>query len=71
MPGEQVKGVDLEIKKGEILGIGGLAGQGKIGISNGLMGLYPSTGEVYVKGELFNLNDTKGALNRGFAFVRR
>lgn len=69
MPGEQVKGVDLDIKKGEILGIGGLAGQGKIGISNGLMGLYPATGEVYVKGTPFNLNDTKAALNRGFAFL--
>lgn len=31
MPGEQVKGIDLQVRKGEILGIGGLAGQGKIG----------------------------------------
>lgn len=69
MPGEQVKGVDLEIKKGEIIGVGGLAGQGKIGISNGLMGLYPSTGEVYVKGKQFKLNDTREALNNGFAFL--
>ena len=32
MPGEEVKGINLKVKKGEILGIGGLAGQGKIGI---------------------------------------
>ena len=38
----------IEIKKGEILGIGGLAGQGKIGIANGIMGLYPATGAVTV-----------------------
>ncbi|WIV10739.1 sugar ABC transporter ATP-binding protein [Proteiniborus sp. MB09-C3] len=69
MPGEQVKGVDLEVKKGEILGIGGLAGQGKIGISNGIMGLYQSTGEVYVKGRPFKLNDITEALNRGLAFL--
>ena len=34
MPGETVKGVNLEVHKGEIFGIGGLAGQGKLGISN-------------------------------------
>lgn len=40
MPGEQVKGINLDIRKGEIFGIGGLAGQGKLGIPNGIMGLY-------------------------------
>lgn len=69
MPGEEVKGINLEIKKGEILGIGGLAGQGKIGIANGIMGLYPSSGEVYLKGEKLKLNDTYEALKRGLAFV--
>ena len=42
MPGEDVKGVDLDVREGEILGVGGLAGQGKIGIPNGIMGLYPA-----------------------------
>ena len=32
MPGETVRNVTLDIKEGEILGIGGLAGQGKLGI---------------------------------------
>jgi simple sugar transport system ATP-binding protein len=40
MPGERVKGVNLEVRRGEILGIGGLAGQGKLGIANGIMGIY-------------------------------
>lgn len=40
MPGEIVRNVDLDIREGEILGIGGLAGQGKLGIPNGVMGLY-------------------------------
>jgi len=55
MPGEKVKGVNLEIYKGEIFGIGGLAGQGKVGIANGIMGLYSSTGEILLKGESFSL----------------
>lgn len=69
MPGERIKGVDLDIKKGEILGIGGLAGQGKIGIANGIMGLYPSTGSVNIEGKDLPLNNTNHALKEGLAFV--
>lgn len=69
MPGEEVKGIDLDIKNGEIIGIGGLAGQGKIGIANGLMGLYETTGEIILRGEKLKLNDTKESLKKGLAFV--
>ena len=69
MPGEEVKGIDLDVFKGEILGIGGLAGQGKVGIANGIMGLYSGAGEVLLKGEKLELNNTKEALNKGLAFV--
>lgn len=69
MPGERVKGINLDIYKGEILGIGGLAGQGKIGIANGIMGLYPSSGEVYISGKPLKLNSPKTALDAGLAFV--
>ncbi len=30
MPGEEVKGLFLDVYEGEILGIGGLAGHGKL-----------------------------------------
>lgn len=69
MPGEAVKGLDLTIKQGEILGIGGLAGQGKIGIANGIMGLYESTGEIYFQGQKIGLNSPTEALKQGLAFV--
>lgn len=69
MPGEKVTGVDLKIYKGEILGIGGLAGQGKVGIANGLMGLYRSRGEVIFNGKKLELNNTKSSLKKGLAFV--
>jgi len=69
MPGEAVKGVSLDIKEGEILGIGGLAGQGKIGIANGIMGLYPATGEVYLRDEKLMLGNPKGAIEKSLAFV--
>ena len=63
MPGEQVKGIDLDIRKGEIFGIGGLAGQGKLGIPNGIMGLYKASGEVRINGELLNLDKLGDAWN--------
>jgi simple sugar transport system ATP-binding protein len=69
MPGEQVKGVDLEIIKGEILGLGGLAGQGKIGIANGIMGLYPATGSVTYKGVKLPFSQPEAILRQGIAFV--
>jgi len=69
MPGEKVKGVDLDLRRGEILGIGGLAGQGKLGIANGLMGLFPAEGEVRLDGRPLPLNSPRAALRSGLAFV--
>jgi simple sugar transport system ATP-binding protein len=69
MPGERVEGVSFTLAKGEILGIGGLAGHGKIGIANGLMGLYPGRGTVLKNGAPFRLNDPRSALRAGLAFV--
>lgn len=69
MPGERVRGVDLTVYEGEILGIGGLAGQGKIGIANGIMGLFPASGEVQVAGAPLPLNDPSASIAAGLAFV--
>lgn len=69
MPGEMVKKLSLTIKKGEILGLGGMAGQGKIGIANGVMGLYDAGGEVLYAGEPLVLNQPKEALSKGIFFV--
>ena len=69
MQGEKVKGVDFEVHQGEIFGIGGLAGQGKIGIPNGIMGMFPADGEVEVFGESLQLDKLGDALNKGLAFV--
>ena len=69
MPGEMVRGVDLSVSHGEILGIAGLAGQGKVGIANGLMGLYPARGKVTFAGNPLSLNAPREALTAGLAFV--
>ena len=76
MPGEEVRNLDLDVYRGEILGIGGLAGGGKIGIANGIMGLFPASGTVIKhnfgggdeKVEL-NIQRTRDVLSCGLAFV--
>ncbi|MBR2256223.1 MAG: sugar ABC transporter ATP-binding protein [Blautia sp.] len=69
MPGEIVRNVNLEVMEGEILGIGGLAGQGKLGIPNGIMGLYQAGGKVTFEGKQIPLNSPRSCLDASFAFV--
>ena len=69
MPGERIRGIDLDIKKGEILGIGGLAGQGKIGLANGIMGLYPTKGKLIKEGKEMPLNNPREMLMGKVAFL--
>jgi len=69
MPGERVHNVSFTLEKGEVLGLAGLAGQGKIGIANGLMGLYPARGTVLKAGRPLALNDPRAAIRAGLAFV--
>ena len=69
MPGETVRDVSFEVQKGEIFGIGGLAGHGKLGIPNGIMGLYPAGGKVRLFGKKLILNKPRAALGRKMAFV--
>ena len=69
MPGEYVKDVSLKVRRGEILGIGGLAGQGKLGFPNGIMGLFPAGGKITYNGKDLPLNVPKESLDAGIAFV--
>ncbi len=69
MPGETVRNVSLDVEEGEILGIGGLAGQGKLGIPNGIMGLYEAGGEVEFAGNRIPLNSPRSCLDASLAFV--
>ena len=69
MPGERVRGITMDVYEGEILGIGGLAGQGKLGIPNGVMSMYDVAGEVELFGQPLKLGDTRAALEAGIAMV--
>ncbi len=69
MPGEEVRGVSIEVYEGEILGIGGLAGQGKLGIPNGIMSLYDMRGDVEFFGQPLKIGNAGDALRSGIAMV--
>lgn len=69
MPGETVRDVTFDVKQGEIFGVGGLAGQGKLGIANGIMGMYPAGGSVKFEGNDIELNEPKNPLGVGMSAV--
>ncbi|MGE5423011.1 MAG: sugar ABC transporter ATP-binding protein [Ignavibacteriales bacterium] len=69
MPGEQLAGLNLAVYRGEILGLAGLFGHGKTAIGNGMMGLYPTSGQVFMDNELLDTNDAGAIIARGVFFL--
>ncbi len=69
MPGETVRDVTFTVHEGEIFGIGGMAGQGKLGIANGIMGLHAAGGLVCFEGREIALNRPIAPLAAGISAV--
>ncbi len=66
---QRVSNVDLQLKRGEILGIVGLRGAGHEDIGRALYGLQQSDGKVYLDGEDVQLNSPAQAMDLGIGFV--
>lgn len=65
-----VKGISLHLNKGEIIGIGGLEGQGQSEYIKALYGAVPvSEGTITFDGELLKPKGTHEAVRRGIAYV--
>lgn len=69
MPGEPIRRLNLNVRRGEIAGIAGLAGHGKLALGYGLMGAHPARGRVLLDRERLDIGSPAGVLARGICFL--
>ena len=64
---EVLKSVNLEIKKGDFIGIVGKSGSGKTTLINIILGLLePTNGKIYLDNKIFDFNNFKWVQNFGY-----
>ncbi len=64
-----LKGVSLSVQAGELLGLGGLHGQGQEDILLSLFGAVDSSGQVNFLGRAVNFKNPRQAMKQGIAYV--
>lgn len=68
--GTMVKNINLEVRKGEILGISGLVGSGRTEMVRALLGIdKPESGEVYLEGQRVSIKSMLHSKQLGIALV--
>jgi ribose transport system ATP-binding protein len=67
--GVRLKDVSLTLQKGEILGIGGLTGQGQEELFRALYGVQPSDGQIELEGKSVHIKSPSEALENNIALV--
>ncbi|MEU0386949.1 sugar ABC transporter ATP-binding protein [Streptomyces chartreusis] len=66
----KLRGIDLRLRAGEVLGVGGLQGSGRSALARALFGAAPfSTGRVTVDGAPVRLRSPRAAMRAGIAYV--
>ena len=66
----KVKGVSFSVRRGEILGIGGLVGAGRSELVEGIFGMHAlSSGEIYVKGKQVKVHSPHDIIKEGVALI--
>lgn len=65
MPGEMLNGIDLDVFKGEILGLTSLSGHGKLALGYGVMGMYPASGEIIFHDKKLDFTDIRKTIREG------
>jgi ribose transport system ATP-binding protein len=70
MHSQVCKNINLNIKKGEVVGLAGLMGAGRTELALTLFGLYPATeGSIKLEGKEIRLETPGKALQKGIAYV--
>jgi ribose transport system ATP-binding protein len=68
--GPRVRGIDLELYAGEILGLAGLMGSGRSEVARTLFGIDPATaGEIRIRGERVRIRNPRQAVAAGLALI--
>ena len=67
--GHALRGVSFRLKKGEVLGIGGLAGQGQTELLMALFGILPTQGSIWLDGKPYRAKSPESGLRNGMALV--
>jgi ribose transport system ATP-binding protein len=65
----RLRGISLSIRRGEIVGVGGLQGQGQLALFLALFGAVQSTGRVAMRGKDVRLRHPRAALDAGIALI--
>ncbi|WP_215451807.1 sugar ABC transporter ATP-binding protein [Streptomyces sp. ATCC 21386] len=66
----KLRGIDLRLRAGEVLGVGGLQGSGRSALARALFGAAPfGTGRVTVDGAPVRLRSPRAAMRAGIAYV--
>ncbi|MEU1888588.1 sugar ABC transporter ATP-binding protein [Micromonospora rifamycinica] len=66
----KLRGIDLELRAGEVLGVGGLQGSGRSALARALFGVAPfTTGDVTLDGGPVRLRSPRTAMRAGIAYV--
>ncbi|MGJ5830494.1 sugar ABC transporter ATP-binding protein [Streptomyces ossamyceticus] len=66
----KLRGIDLRLRAGEVLGVGGLQGSGRSALARALFGAAPfGTGQVAVDGAPVRLRSPRAAMRVGIAYV--
>jgi len=64
------RNVSFQLRKGEILGVGGLVGAQRTELMEGIFGIRSHvSGEVFYKGKKMNINRPKDAIDQGIALL--
>jgi ABC-type sugar transport system ATPase subunit len=61
--------ISFEVRGGEILGIGGLVGAGRTELLQGLFGIYPVTGTLFINGTRVRIRFPQDAIAAGIVYV--
>ena len=64
-----VESVNFAVRRGEILGIGGLVGSGRSEIVNALYGRLPCSGQIFVEGREVRIRNPRDAKNHGIGLL--